>query len=196
MLLYIYLGGSCYTKDDKLDTGKKLAYESFLALLEAVLLKNTESFIPTTILCSFLKKLSRLSLMATMNFHLWFIPFLFNIFRKYRQNILFIIHNETQISFQNDPFSMSEVNPLLTSAESSFLWELQLLMLHYFPKVPALKEILHENFNGRLAFPLEKFSKKQNTFYITETIKNCLEEQQGYSQWLLRDPIPHDFFSL
>jgi U3 small nucleolar RNA-associated protein 19 len=56
----------------------------------------------------------------------------------------------------DDPFDMSQTDPMATDAIESSLWELESLQSHYHPNVASLAKIISEQFTKQ-AYNLEDF---------------------------------------
>ena len=201
----IIQGGHFLDDDGKLIASKKTAYEGLLVLIEAILLRNSENFIPRPVLASYLKRLSRFSLVANVNYGMWLFPFLFNIFKKYGNAIMFMIHQDPEICSSSsrvsmlvlqDPFLEEVQNPANTKVEESSLWELDVMTHHFFPKISSFTKIMNENFKGRLAFPLDKYTRKTPGYYLQDTISSAREEKQGYTSWDIKENFHENIFTI
>ena len=139
------------------------------------------------------------SMLAPVNFQMWLFPFMFNIFKKYGNYLMFLIHQDANIEqpllIDIDPFLEDQMDPSSTLADKSSLWELDLLTHHFYPKISSFTKILSENFKGRLAFPLEKYTKKTAYHYFEDTLSSARDEKQGYDYWPMNQEIPRDIFS-
>lgn len=141
----------------------------FFRLMELFL---SSTHLSVHLIASFIKKLARLSLTAPPSAIVTVIPFIYNMLKKH-PNCMIIIHNPRFISnpFQtpeeiaqlkqnikdyNDPFDMNCLDPELTHAFESSLWELSTLMEHYHPNVATLARIFKQPFR-KLHYNMEDF---------------------------------------
>lgn len=132
----------------------------------------TSTHLSVHLIASFIKKLARLSLSAPPSAIVIIIPFIYNLLKKH-PNCMIMIHNPKYISdpFQSieeqtdlktakaeymDPFDMNEVNPELTNAFGSSLWELETHMQHYHPNVASLAKVFSQPFK-KLNYNMEDF---------------------------------------
>ncbi|CAL9727550.1 nucleolar complex protein 4 [Monosporozyma unispora] len=141
----------------------------FFRLMELFL---SSTHLSVHLIASFIKKLARLSLTAPPSAIVTVIPFIYNMLKKH-PNCMIMIHNPRFISnpFQtpeeiaqlkqnikdyNDPFDMNCLDPELTHAFESSLWELSTLMEHYHPNVATLARIFKQPFR-KLHYNMEDF---------------------------------------
>ncbi|ESK84113.1 ribosome biogenesis protein noc4 [Moniliophthora roreri MCA 2997] len=103
----------------------------------------SSTHLPATLLASFVKRLARLSLTAPPAAIVMVLPFTYNILKRHPA-LMPMIHRDGDIS--SDPFNASEINPLLTDAISSSLWEIQTHRSHYHSAVSTLAKIFSEAF--------------------------------------------------
>ncbi|KAH8996716.1 CBF/Mak21 family-domain-containing protein [Lactarius akahatsu] len=126
-----------------------LKYRSrFFRLAELFL---SSMHLPATLLASFVKRLSRLSLTAPPSSIVITIPFVYNILRRHPA-LMRMIHrdDEEPAPFEGTP------NPNLTNALDSSLWELRSHKRHYHAGVSTLACIFDEAFT-KPNYPLEDF---------------------------------------
>ncbi|KAF2151343.1 CBF-domain-containing protein [Myriangium duriaei CBS 260.36] len=123
----------------------------FFRLLETFL---SSTHLPANLVASFIKRLSRLALHAPPGGIVMVVPWVYNMLKKHPQ-CTFMIHREIRElsekeelegSGMDDPFDMSETDPVQTSAIDSSLWELHTLQHHYHPNVATLAKIISEQF--------------------------------------------------
>ncbi|KZT19932.1 ribosome biogenesis protein Noc4, partial [Neolentinus lepideus HHB14362 ss-1] len=115
----------------------------------------SSTHLPATILASFLKKLARLSLSAPPAAIIALVPFTYNILKRHPA-LMGMIHRVVDADEDIDPFDVKELNPTLTNALSSSLWELHTHRTHYHPAVSTLVRILEEAFT-KPNYALEDF---------------------------------------
>ncbi|KAI0295719.1 CBF/Mak21 family-domain-containing protein [Russula brevipes] len=127
-----------------------LKYRSRFFRLTELFLSSTH--LPATLLASFVKRLSRLSLAASPP----------------APCLMCMIHRDGEVSAPiEDPFLAEEPNPNLTNALDSSLWELYSHKNHYHAGVSTLARIFEEAFT-KPSYPMEDF-------LITHTLR-CLIE--------------------
>lgn len=137
----------------------------FLRLLNTFL---SSSHLPAALVASFVKRLSRLALQAPPGAIVWIVPWTYNMLKDHPA-CTFMLHRpfhpahaiyDANKDYQDqgidDVFSMSENDPMATSAIDSSLWELHMLQTHYHPNVATLAKILGEQFTKR-DYTLEDF---------------------------------------
>jgi len=130
--------------------------------------------LPATLLASFVKRLSRLSLTAPPSSIVITIPFVYNILKRHPALMCMIhrdgevpepcegelpfprIHNVCQFDPCADPFLPDEPNPNLTNALDSSLWELYSHKNHYHAAVSTMARIFEEAFT-KPSYPMEDF---------------------------------------
>ena len=121
----------------------------------------SSSHLPAVMIASFIKRLARLSLQAPPGGIVWVVPWTYNMLKKH-PTCTFMLHrayhpsHSIYASNQNydeegldDPFDMSQPDPMLTNAIDSSLWELHTLQDHWHPNVATLARILSEQFTKR-----------------------------------------------
>ena len=108
-----------------------------------IFLKSTH--LPASIVCAFLKKLTRLCLNAPIGGILGVLPIIHNLFRRHKSAVM-MLHRElpvqeitdiqqVELMIFSDPFNISEMDPVKSGAMESCLWELLALGNHYHPEV-------------------------------------------------------------
>ncbi|KAI9465893.1 CBF-domain-containing protein [Lactarius psammicola] len=130
-----------------------LKYRSRFFRLAELFLSSTH--LPATLLSSFVKRLSRLSLTAPPSSIVITIPFVYNILKRHPA-LMCMIHRDEEPGSFDDPFVADEPNPNLTNALDSSLWELRSHKHHYHAGVSTLARILDEAFT-KPNYPLEDF---------------------------------------
>lgn len=124
--------------------------------------------LPAAMVASFIKRFSRLALQAPPGAIVWIIPWVYNQLKQHPP-CTFMLHRpyhpahsiySTNLKHEeegmDDPFNMSEADPVLTRAIDSSLWELETLRTHYHPNVAMLAKIVGEQFTKR-DYQLEDF---------------------------------------
>ena len=95
--------------------------------LTLMLVINTR-YLPATLVASFLKRLSRLSLTAPPHGIVAIIPMTYNLLKRH-PTCMQMIHRPNALPGRTDPFNPSEPDPLRTGALESSLWELAVPLL-------------------------------------------------------------------
>ena len=136
----------------------------------------SSTHLPASLVAAFIKKLSRLTLLAPPAGIVAVIPWIYNMVVTHR-SCAFMLHREIrdfnllQEYEENgmfDPFIEEEPNPMQSQALDSSLWEIQSLQSHYHPQVAALAKIISEQFTKR-SYNLEDFlnhSYDEVIFYL------------------------------
>ncbi|THV94542.1 nucleolar complex protein [Aureobasidium pullulans] len=126
----------------------------FFRLLETFM---SSTHLPSAMVASFIKRLSRLALHAPPAAIVVVIPWVYNMLLRHR-TCTFMIHREVRGAAQlkkleaegmDDPFSMDQLDPMETNAIDSSLWELETLASHYHPNVATLARIIQEQFTKK-----------------------------------------------
>jgi U3 small nucleolar RNA-associated protein 19 len=147
----------------------------------------SSTHLPATLVASFLKRLSRLSLNAPPSAIVVIVPFMYNLFKSH-PTCTFMMHREIrdkelaadiEAREMDDPFDMSELDPLHTNAIESSLWEIETLQSHYHPNVAAIARIISEQFTKQ-AYNLEDF--------LDHTYQGMLQGELGTGEKPLRKP--------
>ena len=84
------------------------------------------------------------------------IPFTYNILKKHPALMVMIHRAEDNVPGDSDPFNSAELNPTLTNAIESSLWELHTQRQHYLSAVSTLARIFEEAFT-KPNYSLEDF---------------------------------------
>lgn len=122
------------------------------------------SHLPAAMVASFLKRLSRLALHGPPGAIVAVVPWVYNMLKTH-PSCTFMIHRELRckeerdlVEFEGaeDPFDMSEMDPMATGAIDSCLWELDTLQQHFHPNVASLAQILSQEFRKQY-YSLEDF---------------------------------------
>jgi U3 small nucleolar RNA-associated protein 19 len=153
-------------------------YQKLYSLLDAGLLQSkhrsrffrlldtfmASTHLPAALVASFIKRLSRLALHAPPAGVVVAIPWIYNMFKRHPA-CTFMMHREARSDKEKenweqfgveDPFDMSEPDPMETRAIDSCVWELETLQSHYHPNVAALAKIISEQFTKQ-QYNLEDF---------------------------------------
>ncbi|QIW97959.1 hypothetical protein AMS68_003477 [Peltaster fructicola] len=138
---------------------------SFLRLLDNCL---ASTHLPAALVASFVKRIARLALQAPPGAIVWAVPWTYNLLKSH-PTCTFMLHREenpTHVIYakhpkpmetgMNDPFDMTEPDPMLTKAIDSSLWELEVLRTHYHPNVATLTGIIAEQWTKK-DYHLEDF---------------------------------------
>ena len=128
----------------------------------------SSTHLPAIMIASFIKRLSRLALQAPPGAVVWIIPWIYNQMKQHPP-CTFMMHRTYHPGHaiyaanpkyaeegMDDPFNMSESDPMLTRAIDSSLWELETLRHHFHPNVATLAKIVGEQFTKR-DYQLEDF---------------------------------------
>ncbi|CAI5757976.1 unnamed protein product [Candida verbasci] len=102
----------------------------------------SSSHLSANLIASFIKRLSRISLISSGPGVVIIIPFIYNLLKRH-PTCMIMIHNTNN---SKDEFNNLEKDPLLTNAINSSLWELNSLTSHYHPNIATLCKIFGEPF--------------------------------------------------
>nr|KIR45756.1 U3 small nucleolar RNA-associated protein 19 [Cryptococcus bacillisporus CA1280] len=152
----------------------------------------SSSLMPSTIIASFIKRLSLLCLTAPPQGIVMVLPFIYNLFKKHPGCMVLLQRKSSEdpllavSSFTPttttvnpkdvDPFDPEEKDPLKTKALESSLWEIAALQHHYLSSVSTLAKVFGEPFT-KAEYNMEDFlDHSYNTLFETEAnrrIKNA-----------------------
>ncbi|KAF2013265.1 CBF-domain-containing protein [Aaosphaeria arxii CBS 175.79] len=153
----------------------------FFRLLDTFM---ASTHLPAALVASFIKRFSRLALHSPPAGIVAVIPWIYNMFRRHPV-CTFMIHREIrerelreeiEEEGMDDPFDMDEVDPMLSGAIESSLWEIETLQSHYHPNVATLAKIISEQFTKR-SYNLEDFlDHSYNALIETELSRELKKE--------------------
>lgn len=133
----------------------------FFRLLDTFM---SSTHLPAALVASFIKRLSRLALHSPPAGIVIVVPWIYNMFKRHPA-CTFMMHREVrdpelkqdlEENGMDDPFDMDELDPMLSNAIESSVWELEALQTHYHPNVATLAKITSEQFTKR-SYNLEDF---------------------------------------
>lgn len=133
----------------------------FFRLLDTFM---SSTHLPAALVASFMKRLSRLALHGPPAGIVVVVPWIYNMFKRHPA-CTFMMHREVRSAAEkaeleengmDDPFDMTEKDPMETGAIESSVWELEALQAHYHPNVATLAKIISEQFTKR-SYNLEDF---------------------------------------
>ena len=133
----------------------------FFRLLDTFL---ASTHLPATLVASFLKRLSRLTLNAPPSAVAFAIPWIYNLLKRH-PSCTFMVHRgvqdaETKKHIQDhgfeDPFLPQEADPTETRAIDSCLWELVQMQSHYHPNIATVAKIVSEQYTKQ-SYNMEDF---------------------------------------
>ncbi|EME49277.1 hypothetical protein DOTSEDRAFT_121760 [Dothistroma septosporum NZE10] len=137
----------------------------FFRLLETFM---ASTHLPAAMIASFIKRLSRLALHSPPGGIVWIVPWIYNMLKAHPPctfmlhrtphpaHAIYASHAKYEEEGMDDPFDMKQVDPMLTGAIDSSLWELETLQSHFHPNVATLAKIMSEQFTKR-DYQLEDF---------------------------------------
>jgi U3 small nucleolar RNA-associated protein 19 len=151
----------------------------FFRLLDTFM---SSTHLPAALVASFIKRLSRLALHGPPAGIVVVIPWVYNMFKRHPA-CTFMMHRvltpqqtlDLEANGMEDPFSMSEPDPVLTNAIDSSVWELEALQTHYHPNVATLAKIISEQFTKR-SYNLEDFLDHSYTGLLDAELQRELKK--------------------
>ncbi|KAL8772335.1 MAG: hypothetical protein Q9209_002547 [Squamulea sp. 1 TL-2023] len=175
---------------------------SFFRLLDIFL---SSTHLPAALVASFIKRLARLSLSAPPSGIVVVVPWIYNLLKTH-PSCTFMIHKRPEFSDfvegegMDDPFDMTESDPMETKAIDSSLWEIHTLQSHYHPNVATIAKIISEQFTKQ-AYNIEDFldhsySSMLNAELSKEIKKPPVIEYDIPKKIFLRNPDPAQADSL
>ncbi|KAF9246432.1 CBF/Mak21 family-domain-containing protein [Melanogaster broomeanus] len=155
--------------------------------LAEVFLSSTH--LSASLLASFVKRLSRLSLTAPPAAIIMVIPFTYNLLKRHPA-LMVMIHNTENVndSFV-DPFIPDEVNPNVTNAIDSSLWELYSHKNHYDSAVSTLLRIFEEAFT-KPGYSMEDFLDHTYGTLIEAEMKCKIKKEPALAMELVQNQFP------
>ncbi|KAG8217601.1 CBF/Mak21 family-domain-containing protein, partial [Butyriboletus roseoflavus] len=171
-------------------------------------MSNTDlvsSHLPASLLASFIKRLSRLSLSAPPAAIIMIIPLTYNLLKRHPA-LMRMIHRMQDVdgafvgksrlaSWHNlltsyiDPFLADEANPNITNAIDSSLWELYSHKQHYDSAVSTLARILEEAFT-KPGYSMEDFLDHTYGTLIEGETKHHIKKEPALAMELVKNPFP------
>ncbi|GAA5968774.1 hypothetical protein JCM11641_000727 [Rhodosporidiobolus odoratus] len=156
----------------------------------------TSSHIPSTLVASFIKRLSRLALAASPAAIVTVVPFVYNLLKRHPA-CMALIHRSTEgddHDWSNDPFDAREPDPTETHALDSSLWEIAALQKHYLASVSGLAKVFSEVMNKQ-SYALEDFlDHSYATLLQTELSRRITNRAPALAPVPSRQPIADSFF--
>ncbi|RZF37915.1 hypothetical protein LSTR_LSTR005415 [Laodelphax striatellus] len=111
----------------------------FFYLLDLFL---TSTHLPELLVAAFVKRLSRLALVAPPQDILILLPFIGNLLIRH-PGLKKLMNRPTGGSVDTDPYNMEEKDPTLSQAVDSSLWEVKSLQQHVLPSIAAAANFIN-----------------------------------------------------
>jgi U3 small nucleolar RNA-associated protein 19 len=146
----------------------------------------SSTHLPATLLASFVKRLSRLSLNAPPAAIIMVIPFTYNILKRHPA-LMVMIHNNS--GTDTDPFIADEPNPNSTNALDSSLWELHSHIHHYDSAVSTMARIFSEAFT-KPGYSMEDFLDHTYGTLIETEVRRKIKKEPALAMELRKDLFP------
>ncbi|KAI0031870.1 CBF-domain-containing protein [Vararia minispora EC-137] len=151
----------------------------------------SSTHLPATLLASFVKRLSRLTLNASPSGIVMTIPFVYNILKRHPALMVMIHRDSDELGDpSHDPFLADEPNPNATQALESSLWELCSMRRHYHSGVSTLARIFEEAFT-KPAYPLEDFLDHTYSTLLDTEFKRKIKKDPAVA-----DELPRALFNI
>ncbi|KAF1840059.1 CBF-domain-containing protein [Cucurbitaria berberidis CBS 394.84] len=153
----------------------------FFRLLDTFM---SSTHLPAALVASFIKRLSRLALHGPPAGIVVVIPWIYNMFKRHPA-CTFMMHREVrdpalkeelEEEGMDDPFDMDELDPMLSEAIESSVWELEALQSHYHPNVATLAKIISGQFTKR-SYNLEDFLDHSYTALLDVELNRDLKKE-------------------
>ncbi|KRZ23720.1 Nitric oxide-associated protein 1 [Trichinella pseudospiralis] len=100
--------------------------------------------LPTYLVAAFIKKLSRLSLRAPLDSCIILLGLIRNWLIRHPACQFLANRQDEQLQITNDPYNVDELNPQLSNAMQSYLWEIQTLKCHYNEQVANMANFVQQ----------------------------------------------------
>ncbi|KIL00929.1 hypothetical protein PAXRUDRAFT_821133 [Paxillus rubicundulus Ve08.2h10] len=154
--------------------------------LTEVFLSSTH--LPASLLASFVKRLSRLSLTAPPAAIVIIIPFIYNLLKRHPA-LMVMIHNTHADESFVDSFQPDEVNPNITKAIDSSLWELCSHKHHYESAVSTLARVFEEAFT-KPGYSLEDFLDHTYGTLVEAELKRKIKKEPALAMVFVKNSFP------
>ncbi|KAI9571455.1 CBF/Mak21 family-domain-containing protein [Boletus coccyginus] len=145
----------------------------------------SSTHLPASLLASFVKRLSRLSLAAPPAAIIMIIPLTYNLLKRHPA-LMEMIHQTQDV---DDPFLPNEANPNITNAIDSSLWELYSHRLHYDSAVSTLARIFEEAFT-KPGYSMEDFLDHTYGTLIEAETRRRIQREPALTMELVKNPFP------
>ncbi|KAG6329818.1 hypothetical protein ID866_9269 [Astraeus odoratus] len=149
----------------------------------------SSTHLPSALLASFVKRLSRLSLNAPPAAIIMVIPFTYNILKRHPALMRMIHRSSDDCDTFTDPFLPDETNPNSTNAIDSSLWELYSHKNHYDTAVSTLARIFEEAFT-KPGYSMEDFLDHTYGTLLEAEFKRKIKNEPALAVELVKDPFP------
>lgn len=149
----------------------------------------SSTHLPATLLASFVKRLSRLSLNAPPAAIIMVVPFTYNILKRHPALMVMIHKTEDNPGTDTDPFIADEPNPNSTNALDSSLWELHSHIHHYDSAVSTMARIFAEAFT-KPGYSMEDFLDHTYGTLIETEVKRKIKKEPALVMELRKDLFP------
>ncbi|KRY07859.1 Phosphatidylinositol 4-kinase type 2-beta [Trichinella patagoniensis] len=157
--------------------------------------------LPTYLVAAFIKKLSRLSLRAPLDSCIILLGLIRNWLIRHPACQILVNRQDEQLQIKNDPYNMDELNPQLSNAMESFLWEIKTLKNHYNEEVANMANFVDQLLPSK-EVPLKMESAVERVFNksllrfdgdlaalnkLKEWFRSCFEISFDYKIFMKRD---------
>ncbi|KAG9318573.1 CBF/Mak21 family-domain-containing protein [Chiua virens] len=149
----------------------------------------SSTHLPASLLASFVKRLSRLSLAAPPAAIIMIMPLTYNLLKRHPA-LMGMIHRTLDDDGPFiDPFLPDEANPNITNAIDSSLWELYSHKQHYDSAVSTLARIFEEAFT-KPGYSMEDFLDHTYGTLIEAETKRPIKKEPALAMELAKDIFP------
>ncbi|KAI6109715.1 CBF/Mak21 family-domain-containing protein [Pisolithus sp. B1] len=149
----------------------------------------SSTHLPAALLASFVKRLSRLSLSAPPAAIIMIIPFTYNILKRHPALMKMIHRADDDSEPFNDTYIAGEVNPNVTNAIDSSIWELLSHRKHYDAAVSTLARIFEEAFT-KPGYSMEDFLDHTYGTLLETEFQRKIKREPALATELVKDPFP------
>jgi len=149
----------------------------------------SSTHLPASLLASFVKRLSRLSLAAPPAAIIMIIPLTYNLLKRH-PSLMGMIHRTQDVDGPFiDSFLPDEANPNITNAIDSSLWEIYSHKQHYDSAVSTLARIFEEAFT-KPGYSMEDFLDHTYGTLIEAETKRRIKREPALVMELDKNPFP------
>ncbi|KAF8559665.1 CBF-domain-containing protein [Imleria badia] len=149
----------------------------------------SSTHLPASLLASFVKRLSRLSLAAPPAAIIMIIPLTYNLLKRHPALMGMIHRTQDPDGPFIDPFLPDEANPNITNAIDSSLWELYTHKQHYDSAVSTMARIFEEAFT-KPGYSMEDFLDHTYGTLIEAETKRRMKKEPALAMELVKNPFP------
>lgn len=151
----------------------------------------SSTHLPAALVASFVKRLSRLCLYGPPAAIVVIVPLAYNLIQTHRVCSLMLHRTLPSTSrelpkiLEHDPFDPKQIDPNLTQASESCLWEVESLSSHWHPNVATIARIMAEQFLKQ-SYNLEHFLDHSYQSFLTTEVNKLMTKEPAVEHQISR----------